>query len=822
MENKVIDLISYQKAVKDIVDISAGYFSEDIDKNIVSTFGWITQTMGSSIYSSASVIETRLNDTIVELSDDEKLVRSAAKSRNLNIVNAKPAKITVSLLISPDDIIANGTRDGMNYTFTINKKSTLTVNDTVFSLPYNIVMKAIYRDGRYRYSANMVDSIDEYVSVYTVALQNGGIMVALILNMYQVEYVEHEHIIIDLAAFNYEGISFDYDKIFNFSVDYKDPISGEYIPLQTNYRRNNTDEKFSILYDDDTPNILKLYKSRNSVVTENSTIRLTLLETKGSLGNFDSTNTGISFSLFVDEYYNFSGMNIVADILTDSRGGKEGSTIDEIKKEMIDRKHSRNIISTTNDIKRAFSDSEDVVVFKGRGDIRLNVFNVFRVLRNGDEIVPTTTKNILLRHNDFDFEHVGSGRRVINCNNMYTLLPDSEFTCRKVTGLNAAEIKQLDEDKNKLLVMCPYMINIDRRNFLNYYINFVNTTVGFIPVSLFDTDFQVIILDLHIDRNSFSQFTPNRYTFTARGVLNTSDITIKDDVGNIIDNEKITINLIFRSSGVKVAWMPMVITDYDPATNMVWFQGVMNTNDYITDEKKLQITGGLYSANTMNPFQGTIDYRDVMVDMVTTFRKEDSTEESYDIIPMVNREVSAVFRNPVNLFNLILECGRFMSSSVNIIEPAQPGGNIRYHISEVPMIRYTYTDKYADLYKILSNVEDYLDIARRLTDNTISIKFVNTYGKSKFIFVGDEDLKNLNPKFRLKVYGMVDVGAIKKDVIAYYRSFSATDSLSFISNLVTMLENKYPEATSIEFVSIDSFDSKNQKIENKLRNYIEL
>ena len=117
----------------------------------------------------------------------------------------------------------------------------------------------------------------------------------------------------------------------------------------------------------------------------------------------------------------------------------------------------------------------------------------------------------------------------------------------------------------------------------------------------------------------------------------------------------------------------------------------------------------------------------------------------------------------------------------------------------------------------------YGSLLKLTTDFEIALKFIATYGPSKYITVtggrdtetGEEieaPLNNLNPTIYFKVYGFgAPIDEIRQYIYEYLRDTYIVDTQVFMSNVCTKIEELFPSVRSIKFMGIDKFDGSYQQ-----------
>ena len=251
---------------------------------------------------------------------------------------------------------------------------------------------------------------------------------------------------------------------------------------------------------------------------------------------------------------------------------------------------------------------------------------------------------------------------------------------------------------------------------------------------------------------------------------------------------------------------------------------------------KLQITEGLFKCGTDQPYDSVVDFKDAFFDVYFMYSTDEvtidlyrTTDNIYQLLPAsrtANYTLSCAYYNtPNNPYNLLLEYNKFTSSPVHIEPYVDPyAGTVNYYsIGEVPFIEYEYGIKHIkDMYDTFENMATvYGSLLKLTTDFDVSLKFIATYGHSKYITVtggpsdGEDivkDLNDLNPTFYFKVYGQdIDVEEIRNYIYEYLRDTYITGQTIFMSNICTLIEQTYSEVRSIKYMGVNDFDASYQE-----------
>ena len=378
------------------------------------------------------------------------------------------------------------------------------------------------------------------------------------------------------------------------------------------------------------------------------------------------------------------------------------------------------------------------------------------------------------------------------------------------------------------------MILINDLNICSYYFTTIDDVIllnGRSVDSMFP--FQMITRSISIYRDSHNPEVFDIYRLYMLTILNTSrDSDLVDEEGNLKDPECVIAYVVFRNDNTTAAYLPMTIDSYNPETREFTFVGDMRTNDFITELDKLQITEGLYKAGTNVRYNSVIDFKDAYFDVFFMYKYDDvdgtypRTDSVYSILPeeRTNGYVlsNAYYNASYNPYNLILEFNKFTSSHVKV-EPYTET-TLQFSVAEVPFIKYDYgIENIVNLYDSFEHMLTvYGSLLKLTTDFDIALKFIATYGMSKYIYVsggrnadGEEDvvnLQNLNPKFYFKVYGQdAPVEDIRQFIYEYLRDTYITEQRIFISNICTLVEQTFNDVDSIKFMGVDNLDGSYQE-----------
>ena len=837
-------LIDRKDILDDLVnDVLPVYFPEKtLDKNRVSLIGYVTEALANVTEDTVTLEQRRAAEYCPELSSSQVHVRQTAKIRGVDVLYATPGKAFAVLGILKSDILKKGTKSANETTFIIDRRSTISHGGVHFSLEDDIIIRAVRRGDTYVYAASYSgehSTYESYIQMYEQIDDLGQELVSMIVQIYQFNYNIQEKVVVDEIAFQYCGIPFDYEnQLASFEVYYKQDPSDAYRKLDKKHylTMEATD---SIYYNDDDDNILYILNNPATGIRVNAMIKVEIKETLGTEGMVTIGDAKTTFSLYRDGSYNYSGINVYINMLSDTTAAADNDKLSAVKARLIDAKVRRDNITTEHDILSYINDRDaNVQVIKKRNDIKDHRYYLYTLLRYNDEIVPATTKRVRLvgvqsveDFGDFDIFQQTVDRKVVKAYTKFKLITPKD----PLEEEYAIKVSHEEPEKDgEFYYTCPFMMLINNLGILSYYYNSVNTMI---PVHMKNVaelyPFQMITRGVAIYRNAHSPDDSDIYTFGITGTLNTSnDTPVVDEDGNLTDPDIMIGYLIFRVDDNPIAYLPLHIDKYDPETREFTFLGQMKTTDYITEKDRLEIIEGLFKTGTDTNYYSVIDYKDAFFDVYFMFKDPQAASEYprsdiiYQMLPESRASdyvvMGGYYNTPINPYNLLLEFNKFTISPVKIKPYTET--TYQYSIGEVPLIKYDYgIEHIVDMCDIFSHMFTlYTSLLKLTTSFDISLKFTGTYGRSRYIIVnggrdsnGEEiqrDLANLNPTFYFKVYGKnINIPEIQRFIYEYLRDTYITGSTVFMSNICTLVEQNFPRVRSIKYMGVDDFDASFQE-----------
>jgi hypothetical protein len=337
-----------------------------------------------------------------------------------------------------------------------------------------------------------------------------------------------------------------------------------------------------------------------------------------------------------------------------------------------------------------------------------------------------------------------------------------------------------------------------------------------------------------VSDNVESTFNTEESLFTTVGNVSTIDDRNNRDY---VSNNNLRVIATFAVNGKESCFIelfPLNYTDADESTAVelagpnITFVGHLFTDDMIIDDNRFRVLNTTVTTMNLTTEYAYIPTEDCIVTVYTLYKKEgavnkfadfESTLEGYEItdIYKTNSE-PATFIKPMNLMRST------MTMSVDDTDDCV------FDIALVPLVKHTLLNNEDEFDTFLTTLvdqynylEESMDILRNNTG--IDIKFYNTYGRSKNLFIGDDeeliDMVNISITFDVTaVYGTntdVLLTNLKTFIKEYIEQINtAGRNHIYVSNLMREIENNFSEVHHLKFISINNYDSTYQSVFNKV------
>lgn len=835
----------------------------DVDKvSLMNTglYGLITGTMSTVTEDVMRTTSRYITELIPGQSKLPEFIYANASNYGITDTFAKCAKCSALLFIKESDILSKGTNNGRHCYYTIDSDMVVYVEDVPFSIPCNIKIRSTYYNGQYNHHCfydktfnNGAASEDTLPYIKSAKTRiSGGKDTYLALNVVLYQYSRRkvsENIIMNSALnIAYIDVPFN-DKLCNFEVLYGSEGGTKKQLLKLLKRATPTTKPFIYheLIDEQTLRLSFSNDDRYFTPEYNSEVDIYLYETIGAKGNFEQYNGNDVFVVSKSENPELAYNNEVSmycNIVSDSNGGGDGYTLDDINMMVTERQITVNSITTDNDLDQYFRTnytpmySTYAKTIKVRDDVVNRIFAIYTRLKYSDNnIFPTNMINLEVKLDDSsnlsktdDKIVLKSGARIgykddMTLDDCVILSDDVEKQDIEYTTIGLMVV-----DKNPSSVAF-YMNSISKSVIMDY--SYVNE----------DSIYQFIIKNLTIERNA----ALNEDGYIIKALIIPTDLSIVDDAieeneddytgyiaenGEPIDEDTNVFNIAKISMYIYLEtncghYMKLdYVSDESGPDNGYVFQCEIKTSDIMAGSN-IELLG-LTSCESQSVSECFTSMKNPQVRLLVFYNEPNTTplHDYIEPIPDTNgltlcnvfepQENELYFAYPLNLIQPVVE----------FLPDDAPEG-FKIAISGVPVVGRDFILQEGNLSKLLTRINsqhEFLRTAMITSNFSIHMKFFNTYGRSRIFTITDGGLLNrvnINIDLTIALNDGVEPSECLSDIKLTIKEYieginnvgnSGVNDIK-ISNLLKILLNTYSnEIDYIIFNSINGYSSDIQTI----------
>jgi hypothetical protein len=830
--------------------IAPKYFNlNDISLQRVGMFGYINEVMSTVTEDVTNATAILVNEIFPMKSNLPEMILNYSNQYQIQDINAVPATIPIVIGIPQKTLIEKSTIVLDTLDFIIDKDSEIIIDDQyTFMIDYDIKITSKYINNNYIHTAQYImnpknpisDITIPYLKTYKM-MNYGEEYVFITLRARQVsKQVTVESVYSADIIDNYSKIiTYDTDQLAGFNIFYKSPKTSDYIQLITLLDGSSyIKEPFCFyLYSDEKELEIKFPNLYNYFSLEfNAELKYELYLTKGVNGNINYTGTNVKF-IPKSEIYDYSNIIIACELLGEAKGGRDRLVMDEIKQRTQEESMTKGTITTDIDLNLILDKlaNSKVVAIKKRDDIIQRLFEAFILMTDKENnIIPTNTLDLKLLESDFDLNQ--DGNRIIKAGTML------EFNSNKIlVKKDPGTVSDVSTYEKTNFLYSNLFTIIVRQNpfFVSFYLNSINRKV------LFDISYinpysyiQFILNEFNIYRNSLLDSNEaNQYKFTLKMTPNTDipfSVADIDANGNVTsDLNKLKIFIVFKEDEIDLGYIPLTFKNIS-TTGVFTFEGVITTNDYISLYNKIQIS------NSIIPMSGTIPEVSTMIpisnlgiSVISFINDGESVTNMHpyhtSIDGVSNFKLTNIYNNTDDKVDIVIDMLNYMSSFIKTIKPDISLPDYYYLLKLIPVFRYSYLKDSIYINTILENINGALQLIDKNTslienNNSINIKWYNTYGPSKYFTIGANqqllDKLNIKIAFKIKVNKMLLSDEYKINIQNHIKQFiesinSSTANL-YIFDIFNSLKAAFPDIIYVEFIGINDYDSSIQIMENSV------
>jgi len=430
-------------------EIAPKYFDDDfaeLSKNRIGVFGMVSETMGT-LYEN-SIVNNAIKAKEIQSITASKptLIQEAASYPELTLPGANPASINVSLGVPISYLESRFAVDSSNVRFTLHKDTLITISGFPFMLPYSVNIIGRKVDGEFSYSAqytldgeNLISNITNPFLIRQTLIIDGEKFLLFNTNLLQVNKKYDTYNITETERIPLQGIEFKYDdQLAYFNVFYRDNDSSDFVKVDKYYytsKLKSENNKY-LYYNDTETGKIRLSIPAAFNFTFNGEIRIDIFTTKGKIANF--TYNGGTIQIAPNSYLNaidYTGSYFKMIIISNSAGGTDSLSTEEIRAKVINYKSTLRSIDTENDLNRFFRDSDTVnntIFIKKRIDIYEKKYTAFMIMRDlNSNVISTNSLDGLMKSTDINMYYPQTSRRIVYPSTAYSLMPGEDFKIQK-------------------------------------------------------------------------------------------------------------------------------------------------------------------------------------------------------------------------------------------------------------------------------------------------------------------------------------------------------------------------------------------------------
>jgi hypothetical protein len=319
-------------------------------------------------------------------------------------------------------------------------------------------------------------------------------------------------------------------------------------------------------------------------------------------------------------------------------------------------------------------------------------------------------------------------------------------------------------------------------------------------------------------------------------------------------------------------YIPFVFETYDQSVDSYNYTAYIKATDEISTKDQLLVNDGIFNTLTALTDDGIsidpencyfsigifVQYDNDNLPSPASTSDSDASDASFNIYRNLEYvrgyTLTNVYENPkthpvklLELYRFIRSVSKNQKAVYTSISPdtlqAVDVINTYTELREVPLVRSEWArnpGNVYDLFKLLKTNHDWVSDAYNLLDNnfTINMKFYNTYGKSRYLTIGNSiimdvdndgvddsmmtqlDSVTLRFKFGVKLRALVDSTDFKSRFVNYIRNyvedFNSVENHEMsihMSDLYTKLNQKFKdEIRFLEFYGINDYDSQMSQV----------
>lgn len=779
------------------------YFEgEDISDLNIGLTGYVTELISDGLedtFNTASALHNEMYPNRAKLPSS---IMSYGSIFQITNGICTPASCEFLLVMSEKYVIDNFQDINNQNLFYIDKDTKILVEDLIFSLDYDIVIKGVWKEAikSYIYSAQyditkFRNSISDITNPYIKLNKSNNGYIAILVKAHQVQRVnEYEHII-NNTKINLPNFSVNYDKqLGGFDILYKGATDVDYSTQLQKLMKYSSPLKVPFCYysinEDKRLDILFSNRDNYFQPDYNSECKIIMYLTDGKKGNFEVyTGKDVSVITTSERFPYNDNFFLVAKVMSPSTGGTDVRSLEEVQALTVEGFRTATVYSTDNDLEEYFSNykyrfGNECIFIKKRDDLVDRLYSGFLIIRKDDFIYPTNT--MYINANLFQFKHsAGTEKFTLEPGTLFTydssndyakIIKDDTVTVHTYTEYNQwlADNHKTQHDisyyeyltnlgdsnltgnvfnqtlvdssktTNQFLYFNPFLVSVSRRpNLVGLYLTVVNqnSVVDFTDQNL-DMFEQFLVTNLTVNRG----FTKEKKYHIETATIPSSNIPSEEKpvkvfgpTADLTQNNLRVVLTINGTTGEEVCVTEMIPT-FAGNSNDYHFAVDIETDDH-TDDARFRLTRGV--TGIVNNWDNLIPMEAVCHVYVLYKNTTGSNRFSQYIPTLSGYSWTNHYTTTVDPITFIKPLNMIKSNL--IFKDYRLGSNSMsdVSISSIPLLGVeVLSDKERFDWFVKTFSDQYKNLEKAVdylkTSTHIDLKFYNTYGKSKNFIIGDE------------------------------------------------------------------------------------
>ena len=776
--------------VDSINELKKQYIDEDEETLAIGVFGYLGDLEAKKIQTSILMTNTLSNEVFPNRSILDKNIITHSMMYGIKNINATPAYMTILIGILESDLDKYMNDNKL----IIDKDVPIIIEDKYeFHLDYDIILSRVSKNGVTTYAAvydmthkNRISTIDNYYLNQPYAMQIGTTKYVFIQATIRQVSIKNEYSqiitssIIDnkTFTFKFENQLADFDVIVteNGKETYVTPV------FEGNGIDSNIEKYCYYVYvNEDT---VRIKFDRTSYMPSlNAEIKIVIKTTLGSEGIFNYTTN--SFVSFTSEKYGYYNMNILIRPNTNSTGGVDRKSVDELHQILPKEILSKGSISTETDLTNYFNlinTNENMLIMQRKTDNQIDrIYYAYFLMKNKNgDIVPTNTINLKVNQLMLK-KRAESGSYYLPAGSYIKYSP-STFIGEVV---DEKDIKDTDEYVYTTL----YAVSITEDPlYAAFYMTIINENkyLSFEWINQ-EAEVQFISQNVHFERNMLTDKDTYKLSFTTIQNINT-DMGMyiekkNEDTGEweLLENNMKTFVVLYKD-GSPYRYKEASIESVDMENYKYNWQVAFNTNNYYDDNNDIYIEDLKTSGEGFDSYGYINPNCEVYIYTLAKFDSEDGRYDLDSVIPNLDGYTVTNKYKIQNGLNFFFNYSGILSSRIKVTEYTDLLGEktYTYHLSGVPVIGYSYLNNEENVLDFLDQMNYkklYIDEALYVLENSFEIdfKFCNTYGPSRTYTVDLEGKTSIGridivPRFEIGLVSSSDIYT-KNKIITFIKEY---------------------------------------------------